>query len=231
MVGQANKKENDEDKGQPSLFDRYEALLKKNPLLINTIQGLIVHSFHHSIIPIFSYNSSRYSGAIITACSVVASQWIDYHRNDSSVDFAIDYTEIRVAVTVNVVLITPLLLFFFSQVLSRITSDSGGLILKLFIDQLLFSPVLTFLIIALRFSLTYSAEEYGGDPLRMSNAVLTMLPGVLKMLPGVMTTSWAFWVPARILMLNYCPTRYMLLTTSIASFMWNIIFNIMMRKT
>jgi hypothetical protein len=135
-----------------TLFEQYQSALDRFPLLVNSIQGLIISIF-----------------------SVYASQTITNLKSDK---FVFDHTEAVTMGTISVCFITPVLLWFYKNVLNKLP---GGMARKLFIDQFAFSPVFTACIIGLRFIL-------------MGRTSFDAIPGELyKVFPRAITTSCEYF--------------------------------------
>ena len=150
--------------------------------------------------------------AVIQALSVVASQYL-LKAPDSSFD--IDYKEVLAMVTVSLTLITPSVMLFYSM-LAQWTVHNN---IKLVVDQFLFSPVLNFGIIAFRLYL-----------LDMTQPVATILKAALEVTPKAVSSAWIFWVPQRYVGLNYVAADFQMLFTNVCSFVWNIVFAMLMKK-
>jgi hypothetical protein len=112
---------------------------------------------------------------------------------------------------ITVFYITPVLLWFYS-ILRNIHKS---VIIQLIIDQFIFSPVFTASIIGLRMYL------FGVD--------VNTIPGkVLEILPSAQMSAWFFWIPQRFISLSYIPIPLQLLFSNLCSFIWNIIFSIIL---
>jgi hypothetical protein len=122
-----------------------------------------------------------------------------------------DWLEVRTMMIINLVFNTPILLWFFKQ-LDKIKS---GVLTKLLVDQLIFSPVFNSCIIALRLFLI------GTD---MNDIV----PQVIAVVPKALLSSWLFWFPQRYLTLTYVPASYQLLCGSVCGLAWNVIFSMIL---
>ncbi len=92
------------------------------------------------------------------------------------------------------------------------------MIFTLFFDQVIFSPLFTAGLIALRMYL-----KQGGDFDTIRHEVLTVVP-------NAMLSSWAFWIPIRFLILKFIPSIFQQLFGSLASLMWNILFSMILNK-
>ncbi len=142
--------------------------------------------------------------AILAGLGVVISQLV-------TGDLEYDWLEIRTMMVISLVFSTPILLWFFKQ-LERMQS---GIIVKLLVDQLLFSPPFTAGIVALRLFLV-------GTP-------LSDIPQlVLTVVPKAMMSSWMFWFPQRFLTLKYVPPAYQLLCGNVCALAWNVIFTMIL---
>lgn len=123
----------------------------------------------------------------------------------------IDKKEIFIMVLINALFITPVCLWFFG-ILERM---KGGVIPKLLVDQLIFSPIFTASIIALRLFL-------------LGNRIDEILPVVVEVVPTAMKLSWLFWFPQRYLTLSYVPPQLQLLCGNVCALVWNVIFSMIL---
>ena len=188
MPPKSAKKESTQAKSQKGrgLFDSYQDLLDKYPLPVNIIQG-----------------------AILTGLSVATSNIL---KSSKSGLIQIDYNEILVMVVISSFFITPTLLWFYKNILSKV---SGSNTRKLIIDQFAFSPPFNAAIIALRFSLLGSQ--------------LSTIPGsVYQVFPKAMMYAWCFWIPVRFLTLRFIPPMYHILSGSVFAYVWNVIFSLVL---
>lgn len=142
--------------------------------------------------------------AILAGMGVILSEVI----NGKS---SFDWLEVRTMMIINMVFNTPVLIWFYKQ-LDRI---KGGVLPKLLVDQLLFSPVFTACIIGLRLFLI------GADVSDIPNTVMAVVPKALL-------SSWLFWVPQRFLTLTYVPPAYQLLCGNVCALVWNVIFTMIL---
>jgi hypothetical protein len=146
----------------------------------------------------------------ISSCSVITSQFVAGKSFDE-----INWIEVRTMCVIAMFFITPTLLAFYGVVLEKL---HWGVIGKLIVDQLLFSPLFTAAIITLRFVVL------GEVPLRE-------IPGlVIQIVPKAVFSSWTFWIPARAFTLKFVPPHLHLLTGNMMSFVWNIIFSLLLSK-
>ena len=123
----------------------------------------------------------------------------------------IGWQEVYVMAIITAFYITPVLLVFYS-VLRNIHKS---VIVQLFVDQFIFSPVFTGSIIGLRMFL------FGVD-------VHTIPIKVITILPSAQLSAWVFWIPQRFITLSYIPIPFQLLFSNLCSFIWNIIFSIIL---
>lgn len=124
---------------------------------------------------------------------------------------AIDKKEVFIMMVINAVFMTPVLLWFFG-VLERM---KGGVIAKLLVDQLIFSPVFTAAIISVRLFL-------------LGNKIDDIVPIVIEVVPKAMMSSWLFWFPQRYLTLSYLPPQHHLLCGNVCALVWNVIFSMIL---
>lgn len=162
------------------IFNHYQDLMIKQPLLMNVTQS-----------------------ALITTCSVVISQWIAGMEDN-------DWWEVTVAALVSSLWITPILLVWFNNVAKM----SMGTVPKLMLDQGIFSPIFTATIVIWRVLL-------------MGNVPLSELQSLI---PRTILTSWTFWIPARAVTMIFVPIHFRMISTTVLSFLWNIILAILLRR-
>ena len=141
--------------------------------------------------------------AVITFFSVILSQWIAGMEETN-------WREVVVAAFVSGCWITPILLVWFNNVAKM----SMGTLPKLILDQGIFSPVFTATIVCWR-------------TLLMGNVPISELP---ILIPQTIMTSWKFWIPARAVTMIFVPAHLRLISTSVLSFVWNIILAILLRR-
>ena len=137
------------------------------------------------------------------------------------VDFSIFIFHLYIVVVMVIVSafwITPVLLVFYGRVLSKLQFGGGGVLVKLVFDQLLFSPFFTASIVTLRIimmkEIPYSE----------------LLAALYVMIPKSIVTSWMFWIPARGVIIYLVPPHLQIVTGSILSVVWNILFSMILRK-
>jgi hypothetical protein len=88
---------------------------------------------------------------------------------------------------------------------------------KLCIDQFVFSPFFNSAIVGLRLFLL------GTD--------INEIPSlVISTVPKTMLYAWLFWIPIRYLTLKHCPPAYQLITGSLFSIVWNVIFSFVLKS-
>ena len=151
----------------------------------------------------FYVNSTQ--SAIISSSSVVVSQLLAGNSK-------IDWSEVRTVAFIGAFWITPVLLIFYSK-LHRLPLGVMG---KLALDQLIFSPLFTVTIISLRLIVLG----------RVPYADFTSVLG--QTVPKAVLSSWTFWVPARGFTLLIVPAHLHLLAGNIFSFIWNIILSMLL---
>ena len=87
---------------------------------------------------------------------------------------------------------------------------------KLLIDQLAFSPPFNACIIALRLFLM-GRTPYANIPTEL-----------YQIFPKAVMYAWGYWIPIRFITLLYIPPMYHLIIGSIFSFVWNVIFSLIL---
>lgn len=148
-------------------------------------------------------------GAILTSLSVATSNLLQSSKSGS---LKLDYMEIIVMALISAFFITPTLLWFYSNVLNKVVGSNTR---KLIIDQFAFSPPFNAAIIALRMILLGTALE--------------KVPGsVYSVFPKAMLYAWCFWIPVRFLTLRFIPPMYHILSGSVFSYIWNVIFSLVL---
>ena len=143
--------------------------------------------------------------AIISSSSVIVSQLLAGNSK-------IDWSEVRTVALIGSFWITPVLLVFYSK-LHRLQL---GVLGKLALDQLIFSPIFTLTIISLRLVVL------GRVPYNDFTSVLG------QTVPKAVLSSWTFWVPARGFTLLIVPVHLHLLAGNVFSFIWNIILSMLL---
>lgn len=177
----------DDDK-KNSLYARYNNLLVKYPYFVNATQS-----------------------GVLTALGVVISQILSTPVGEAT---NYNFREVQIMTLINVVWITPVLLWFFG-ILSKLNRNNLD---KLLIDQLIFSPPFTASIVGLRYLILD-----GGDVYALPNLLM-------QVVPGIQLTAWLFWVPTRFLIINYVPPSLAILVNSAAALVWNVIFIMLLNK-
>ena len=143
--------------------------------------------------------------AIISSSSVIVSQLLAGNSK-------IDWSEVRTVAFIGSFWITPVLLVFYSK-LHRLQL---GVLGKLALDQLIFSPIFTLTIISLRLVVL------GRVPYNDFTSVLG------QTVPKAVLSSWTFWIPARGFTLLIVPVHLHLLAGNVFSFIWNIILSMLL---
>lgn len=144
--------------------------------------------------------------AIITAAAVVSSQYIFK---------TIDLVEMYAMVIVTIMLITPVLLKFYS-ILPKLKLS---VLQMLVLDQFMLSPVFNGMIIASRFYVLKLLKHEG--EINMDN--MTILTTTMNILPMAVGVSWIFWIPQRYITFKYVPPVFQQVFGTICSFFWNLI--------
>jgi hypothetical protein len=137
--------------------------------------------------------------ATIAALGVLASQVL-------SGVATFNFTEVVVMMLINFAYNTPILLWFYGN----LSKSKANIFVKLFIDQVVFSPVFTAGLISLR--------------LLLLGTELKLIPTIVKaVVPTAVASSWFFWLPCRGLIMLYVPVAMQLLVGNLLAFIWNII--------
>ena len=162
-------------------------------------------SSYQTLIRKYPYAVNAIQSAIISSCSVIVSQSLAGNSK-------YDWSEVRTVSIIGAFWITPVLLLFYS----RLHKFQLGFLSKLAVDQLIFSPLFTITIIALRLLL-------------LGRVPIADFPSVLSQtVPKAILSSWTFWVPARGFTLLIVPPHLHVLTGSLFSFLWNIILSMLL---
>jgi hypothetical protein len=145
--------------------------------------------------------------AIISSCSVLVSQYL---AGNSKIDFS----EVLVVALIAALWITPILLVFYGQ----LQKMSLGVMGKLALDQFIFSPFFTASIVTVRILL-------------LGRVPYSELPAILlATVPKAVLSAWTFWIPARGFTLLIMPPHLHLLSGNALSFVWNIIFSMLLNS-
>lgn len=124
-----------------------------------------------------------------------------------------DWNDIVIMSFVNATLITPILMWWFTQ-LSKMTLSNYS---KVFVDQFVFGPVFTTSIIAYKFILMkYPLEE--------------VVKLCIMIVPNAVAASWIFWIPQRYITFNFLSPSLHMPFGTLCAFFWNVIFSIVVRK-
>ena len=153
----------------------------------------------------YPYLANATQSAVISSASVLVSQYLAGNSQ-------IDWSEVRTVAFIGAAGITPVLLIFYS----RLHKMQLGVLGKLLLDQLIFSPIFTMTIITLRLIVMQRVP--------FSDYYSTLAAVV----PKAVLSSWTFWVPARGFTLLIVPVHLHLITGSMFSFMWNIILSMLL---
>jgi hypothetical protein len=153
---------------------------------------------------------------VLSALSVITSQFLNYKASPSGPTFieSIQWREVIIMMIIGASFITPALLIFY-HFLNKLTI--GGSLGKLIVDQVIFAPMFNCSIIALRFFLLDSNLSCAD----ILNLVKTIGPTAIK-------SAWLFWIPQRYFSLNYVPGMYQLVFGNLCSYVWNILFSMIM---
>jgi hypothetical protein len=227
-----------------NIFSFYHTLLNRYPLVMNCLQSvfisslaIIVSHFIETIVRGFKDTSIGeqtyfYIPTLSFFKEVLKAKEMDFLTT-------IPWQEINIMGFINFFYITPLVYGFtcyFLVYLEKINyfslpnvlfhhqlTKNEDVAIKLFLDQLIFSPPLTAGILVLRYY-CYYINAFDRDFL-----IYTMIPQFLKeQLPKTMIYSWCFWIPMKYLIYHYVPIVYQVLAGSIGAFVWNIIFSLIM---
>lgn len=126
---------------------------------------------------------------------------------------AINWGEVKVMIVVASVFTTPVLLAWYAL----LEKMPGGVVGKLVIDQLLFSPICTAGILAFRLLL-------------LGTDVSEILPELIEVVPKVMGPNWLFWIPQRYLTMMFVPPNYHVIGGNICALVWNGILAVILSK-
>eukprot|EP00601_Ochromonadales_sp_CCMP2298_P008557 CAMPEP_0173203970 /NCGR_PEP_ID=MMETSP1141-20130122/19826_1 /TAXON_ID=483371 /ORGANISM="non described non described, Strain CCMP2298" /LENGTH=175 /DNA_ID=CAMNT_0014129509 /DNA_START=6 /DNA_END=530 /DNA_ORIENTATION=- len=134
--------------------------------------------------------------ACISALGVLASQVLS-----GVAEF--NFSEVAVMMLINFIYNTPILLWFYGN----LSKSKESILVKLFIDQVVFSPVFTTGLISLRLLLL------GTEMARIPSIVTAVVPTAVA-------SSWFFWLPCRGLIMLYVPVALHLLAGNLLAFVW-----------
>jgi hypothetical protein len=227
-----------------NIFSLYHTLLNRYPLLMNCLQSVFISSL---AIVVSHFIETLVRGFKDTSIGEQTYFYIPKFSffkeilKEKEVDFltSIPWQEINIMGFINFFYITPLVYGFtcyFLVYLEKINyfslpnvlfhhqlTKNEDVAIKLFLDQLIFSPPLTAGILVLRYY-CYYVNAFDRDFL-----IHTMIPQFLKdQLPKTMIYSWCFWIPMKYLIYHYVPMVYQVLAGSVGAFVWNIIFTLIM---
>lgn len=194
-----------------SIFQAYNSLLKNHPFIVNTVQsaGMTMRQFI-SLFDCIQIIWLTFIFEVLQALGVIISQAVSFGNPKALlVDFNwIDWLEVKVMVTITLVLITPTLLWFYG-VLER---AKLSVVVAVVVDQFIFSPLFTAAIISSRLYL-YNSVKLGD-----------IWPQLSPILPNALVSGWCFWIPARFLILSLFPPDFHLPVSSIFALLWNVVF-------
>jgi hypothetical protein len=144
-------------------------------------------------------------GAVLAGMAVLVSQIITKSP-------MFDYRESLIMMIITFLYSTPILLWWNS----RLTRTHLKMLPQLIVDQALFSPVFTAGIVAVREALLGTS--------------LSRIPGIVwHIVPKAMISSWMFWVPAKAAIMMFVPPMYQLLAGNALSFVWTILFAMILK--
>ena len=187
-----------------SIFQAYNSLLKNHPFIVNTVQsaGMTMRQFI-SLFDCIQIILLTFIFEVLQALGVIISQAVSFGNFNW-----IDWLEVKVMVTITLVLITPTLLWFYG-VLERAKLSVAVAVV---VDQFIFSPLFTAAIISSRLYL-YNSVKLGD-----------IWPQLSPILPNALVSGWCFWIPARFLILSLFPPDFHLPVSSIFALLWNVVF-------
>ena len=117
--------------------------------------------------------------------------------------------------------VTPILMRYYGWLESR-TAKGWSQGHKLVFDQLLFSPIFMFGLLAAHDVVIHTINLKSID---INFVLFSSRAHILTMLPSVMKLNWLFWIPARFVMLNYVPSSAHILLGNVLSFVWQIVLS------
>lgn len=159
--------------------------------------------------------------AVLTVIGTLISQVINSYNSHQSagnpVPFDVshvtwDRAEVQVMALLSIFYITPIIMLFL-QWLSKV---KGGIAVKLFIDQVIFSPPFTAVLIGLRLYFLNGVE------------VGNILPMLVDIVPNATKTGWMFWGPARLAIMMFLDESLHQLAGNLLSIVWTVIFALML---
>ena len=177
-----------------SLISSYTTLLAKYPFIVNNVQG----------------------GIIVLLSNVVFG-----HLNKT----AIDWNDAFLWIVLNLVFITPMLLFFYAFLERQTTWQPW---MKVAFDQFIWSPFFTASLLVLKATVefllpmkqpihTWSLQEIlaqtsASGGLLGGEILNKVIPGVVELLPKILMSNYLFWIPVRLVSINFIPTQFHLLS-------------------
>ena len=118
-------------------------------------------------------------------------------------------------IIVTIVLITPVLLKFYS-ILPKLNLS---VLQMLFLDQFVLSPIFNGMIIGFRLYVLKLLKHSNEVDMDINSIFYT----TIKILPMAVMVSWLFWIPQRWITFTYIPPHFHQIFGTICSFFWNLI--------
>ena len=180
--------------------------------------------------PLGLYKSMQAAHPIKTDASVAA--LLSYASVVVSERMTSQAAEVGAALAMAIVaasFITPVLSHYYGWLGKQPWNKLGSLAF----DQLIFSPVFTFLLLTYRLLVLTTLQKWASGSLSLAvlHGRLGSAPQeVLPILPDVVRSSWFFWVPCRFIMLNYVPPMYHIVAGNVASFVWNVLLAMLLKQ-
>lgn len=228
-----------------SLFDLYNEYLERFPILVNGLQSVVICTFAilvstylSNIIQVIKSDEKVFNSSATIQFQTFLIELQSYVLREKSI--TIPWQEVYIMGFINFFFITPVL-FIFGTFLTKLSEslmlpskkEEGGekqgrgltssqmQWLSVFIDQFLFSPPFNAAIISLR--------HYGYHGLTdFAYFQTSLLPMLKDVLPSALLYAWCFWIPVKYFMFSSVPVKYHLLVGSCFSFLWNIIFTLIL---
>ena len=88
---------------------------------------------------------------------------------------------------------------------------------KVFVDQFVFGPIFTTIIIAYKFIL-------------LQHSLAEVFELCMNIVPNAVMASWYFWIPQRYITFNFIPPSLHMPFGTLCAFFWNVLFSIVTRK-
>ena len=152
--------------------------------------------------------------ALISVLSIHCSKYFSSHPRQHS-----QLHESASMFIVSFCIITPCIYNFNKRVIARMRRH---ILVKVAVDQFIFSPILTFAILFSRQILL--------DVLNQKNiSIVGTCVKSITILPTILVHGWLFWLPVKFLSLQYVPFKLQIVFSSIVAFVWNIVLSVVLR--